>query len=211
MPSRSNKTRSSMASRVVSPFPARTITVGARISPWQKLRAANLRAPEPPPALVHPPCRGTPAPADDVELEPPAGRKAFVEFQDPVLGGEEPAGGHAGRSGAGGAGFLRLQTNRPSRVDSLLRAGAHALLCLSQQRGRPRRVVAPGARPEPRKVDSDMSKNITVTVPANPDLDDCLAGAAEAYIDEHPELEGWDLEPRWADEARETVALTVPA
>ncbi len=50
----------------------------------------------------------------------------------------------------------------------------------------------------------------TVTVPANPDLDDCLAGAAEAYIAEHPELEGWDLDPRWSDETRESVTLTVP-
>ncbi len=50
----------------------------------------------------------------------------------------------------------------------------------------------------------------TVIVPANPDLDDCLAGAAESYIVEHPELEGWDLAPRWADETRERVALTIP-
>ncbi len=52
--------------------------------------------------------------------------------------------------------------------------------------------------------------NTTITVPANPDMDDCLSGAAEAYIAEHPELEGWDLFPRWADETRETVELTVP-
>lgn len=54
------------------------------------------------------------------------------------------------------------------------------------------------------------SKSTTVTVRANPDLDDCLAGAAEAYVSEHPELKGWDLDPRWTDETRETVTLTVP-
>lgn len=54
--------------------------------------------------------------------------------------------------------------------------------------------------------------DVTVTVPANPDLDDCLAAAAAAYIEEHPELEGYDLEPRWSDDdSRETVDLTVPA
>lgn len=47
-------------------------------------------------------------------------------------------------------------------------------------------------------------------VPANPDLDDCLTGAADAYVAEHPELKGWDLSPRWTDETRETVTLTVP-
>jgi len=56
-----------------------------------------------------------------------------------------------------------------------------------------------------------MSKSVTVTVAANADLDDCLAGAAAEYIEEHPELAGYDLEPRWADEDRETVALTVPS
>ena len=56
-----------------------------------------------------------------------------------------------------------------------------------------------------------MNKNITVAVKANPDLDDCLQGAAEAYIAAHPELKGWDLSPEWTDETRETVTLTVPA
>jgi hypothetical protein len=50
-----------------------------------------------------------------------------------------------------------------------------------------------------------------VIVKADPDLDDCLTGAAEAYVAEHPELAGWDLAPRWTDESdRETVTLTVP-
>lgn len=37
--------------------------------------------------------------------------------------------------------------------------------------------------------------------------------AAEAYIEEHPELEGWDLAPRWVggeDGQRDEIALTVP-
>jgi len=56
-----------------------------------------------------------------------------------------------------------------------------------------------------------MTQSIEITVRANPDLDDCLAGAAEAYISEHPELTGYDLAPRWADEDdREDVVLTVP-
>lgn len=56
-----------------------------------------------------------------------------------------------------------------------------------------------------------MTKTSTVTVPANPDLDDCLMGAEAAYIATHPELKGYDLEPRWTDETRETVTLTVPS
>jgi hypothetical protein len=51
-----------------------------------------------------------------------------------------------------------------------------------------------------------------IIVPADPDLDDCLPGAAEAYIEEHPDLVGWDLKPRWTDDdSRETVTLTVPS
>ena len=49
-----------------------------------------------------------------------------------------------------------------------------------------------------------------ITVPANPDLDDCLRGAVDAYVAEHPEAEGWELRPRWTDETREYVTLTVP-
>lgn len=55
-----------------------------------------------------------------------------------------------------------------------------------------------------------FDKSVTITVPANHDLDDCLAGAAEAYIAEHGQLKGYDLDPRWADEDRELVALSVP-
>lgn len=52
---------------------------------------------------------------------------------------------------------------------------------------------------------------ITVTVPADSDADDCLAAAVAAYVADHPSLEGWDLSPRWTDETRETVSLCVPA
>lgn len=55
-----------------------------------------------------------------------------------------------------------------------------------------------------------MAKSIEITVSANEGADDCLAEAAEAYISEHPALEGYDLAPRWADDDRESVVLTVP-
>lgn len=55
-----------------------------------------------------------------------------------------------------------------------------------------------------------MTTSTTITVHANPDADDCLSAAAADYIEDHPELAGWDLSPRWADDTRETVALTVP-
>lgn len=56
-----------------------------------------------------------------------------------------------------------------------------------------------------------MAKETKVIVRANENLDDCLQGAADAYIAEHPELAGWDLSPEWTDDdTRETVTLTVP-
>lgn len=55
-----------------------------------------------------------------------------------------------------------------------------------------------------------MSRSVEITVPANPDADDCLADAAAAYIVEHSTLRGWDLAPRWTDETRETVTLSIP-
>lgn len=53
-------------------------------------------------------------------------------------------------------------------------------------------------------------EQIKITVPANADADDCLRAAVDAYIAEHPEAAGWDLLPRWADEDREEIVLTVP-
>jgi hypothetical protein len=54
-------------------------------------------------------------------------------------------------------------------------------------------------------------KHVEITVRANPDLDDCLAGAAKEYVEEYPQLRGYDLSPRWTDETRETVTLSIPS
>lgn len=55
----------------------------------------------------------------------------------------------------------------------------------------------------------------TITVRANPDLDDCLQGAIDAYLAEHPETAAWQVEAAWADddddELREEITLTVSA
>jgi hypothetical protein len=52
----------------------------------------------------------------------------------------------------------------------------------------------------------------TVTVTADPDADDCLSAAAESYIEDHPELEGYDLDPQWENEDDRTyVVLIVPS
>lgn len=50
-----------------------------------------------------------------------------------------------------------------------------------------------------------------IMVDANEDEDDCLAAAAEAYVEDHPELEGCDLDPEWDDVVERTkVRLWVP-
>lgn len=41
------------------------------------------------------------------------------------------------------------------------------------------------------------------------DADDCLSAAQADYATEHG-LEGWDLAPRWGDDQRDTILLTVP-
>lgn len=60
-----------------------------------------------------------------------------------------------------------------------------------------------------------MSRSVDVTVPADPDEDNCLAAAVAAYVEDHPDLADWDLSPRWAvdegGEMREAIVLTVPA
>lgn len=55
-----------------------------------------------------------------------------------------------------------------------------------------------------------MTQSTTVQVRANPEADDCLADAREAYVADYPELRGYDLDPEFSDETRETVTLTVP-
>lgn len=53
-------------------------------------------------------------------------------------------------------------------------------------------------------------QNKTVTVRANADADDCFDEAVKSYVATHPELAGWDLSPRWLDDERESIVLTVP-
>lgn len=58
-----------------------------------------------------------------------------------------------------------------------------------------------------------MAKSIKIVVAADADQDNCLAAAAEAYIEEHPALAGWDLAPQWEggeDGDREQIVLSVP-
>jgi hypothetical protein len=53
---------------------------------------------------------------------------------------------------------------------------------------------------------------VTVAMHADPDQDDCLADAERRFIARYPVLAGWDLAPRWVDDAtRMQVLLTVPA
>ena len=51
---------------------------------------------------------------------------------------------------------------------------------------------------------------ITIVVPANPDADDCLQAAVDTFTAANPDYAGWDLMPRWADDDREAVELTIP-
>jgi hypothetical protein len=61
------------------------------------------------------------------------------------------------------------------------------------------------------------STHMTIRIPTRPehaDHDDVLAAVAAEYVEDHPELEGWDLSPRWdggEDGQREAVLLNVPA
>lgn len=56
-----------------------------------------------------------------------------------------------------------------------------------------------------------MSKSIEVRIAADKyvDFDDCLQAAADEYAEQH-DLAGWDLAPRWADNQRDEIILTVP-
>lgn len=65
----------------------------------------------------------------------------------------------------------------------------------------------PGEAPADRR-GAVVSRSVEITVPAN--ADDCLADAAASYIAEHSTLRGWDLAPRWTDETRQTVTLSIP-
>jgi hypothetical protein len=54
-----------------------------------------------------------------------------------------------------------------------------------------------------------MSKTVTVDARKYQDEDDCLS-AAERDAREHYGLAGWDLHPRWEDDQREHIVLTLP-
>lgn len=42
------------------------------------------------------------------------------------------------------------------------------------------------------------------------DYDDCFEAAVDDYTAANPALEGYDLNPRWSDDNREYILLTVP-
>lgn len=53
------------------------------------------------------------------------------------------------------------------------------------------------------------ARSVTIRVRADEDEDDCLTAAASEYAAEHG-LEGWNLDPRWEDDQRDGILLTVP-
>jgi hypothetical protein len=57
-----------------------------------------------------------------------------------------------------------------------------------------------------------MTTTTEIRIPAQryQDEDDCLSTAARDYASSH-DLAGWDLSPRWADDQRDEIVLTVPA
>jgi hypothetical protein len=59
-----------------------------------------------------------------------------------------------------------------------------------------------------------MTKHTTIEINAMQyeDYDDCLTAAAEDYVSDHQEAEGYDMDPRWSDETdRAVILLDVPA
>jgi hypothetical protein len=58
---------------------------------------------------------------------------------------------------------------------------------------------------------SDKAAYITIDARPYEDHDDCLSAAATDMIARHPRLRGWDLAPRWADDDREAITLTLPS
>ena len=53
-------------------------------------------------------------------------------------------------------------------------------------------------------------KTIQVDSERYVDSDDSLVAAAEDFAASCPSVEGWALNPRWADEHRDTILLDVP-
>jgi hypothetical protein len=57
------------------------------------------------------------------------------------------------------------------------------------------------------------TKEIRLAAKRYEDFDDCLQAAADDYLiqnDLDGWLEGWDLRPRWENDQREFIILTVP-
>lgn len=59
------------------------------------------------------------------------------------------------------------------------------------------------------KPEKTMSQKITIPAVKYEDYDDCLSAAADEYAKQHG-LEGWDLDPKWEDDQRDMIVLTVP-
>lgn len=55
-----------------------------------------------------------------------------------------------------------------------------------------------------------MPHYIAITVPADPDADNCFEAAIADYLDDHPEADGYTIDAVWGDADRKTVELTVP-
>ena len=58
------------------------------------------------------------------------------------------------------------------------------------------------------------SQTISVSSKRYEDEDDCLSAAAAEYVEEHPELAGYSLCPRWEGGdagSREAILLDLPA
>lgn len=54
-----------------------------------------------------------------------------------------------------------------------------------------------------------MGKQVKIAAAKYEDHDDCLQAAANDYAKAHG-LQGRDLDPKWEDEQREVIVLTVP-
>lgn len=55
-----------------------------------------------------------------------------------------------------------------------------------------------------------MTQSKKVIVKADPDAENCFASAVNDYAQRNPSAIGWDLDPQWGDDNRETIVLTVP-
>jgi hypothetical protein len=72
-------------------------------------------------------------------------------------------------------------------------------------------LTVPGGSPRWAPARKELTMT-TISVPARQyeDHDDCLSAAQADYIEAHPELEGWELNPRWSDDQRDEILLDVP-